>query len=130
MKIFPRRELMRQMELFFRDTDRGISKHMFSEICGISEKTLDDVFIKKTVPMSDRVQVWVSKALAEWEEGKVLIKRRPNGTKYIEYQRDPQPQMKPHTGLKFTADGFKLDIGMKNRGDYSAPTLIEQMKVR
>jgi len=130
MGILPKRELMKRMERFFADSNRGISKEMFSEICGMSVNALNETFVYKARPISDQMQIWVSKALLEWEAGKVLVKRRSNGTKFLEYQRNPQPQMRAHTGLKFTSEGFKLDIGLRNRADYSGPTLTEQMKVR
>ena len=55
------------------------------------------------------------------------MKRRDN-TRFVEYRREPQPNIQPYTGLKMTPEGIKLRVGMVNRHDYSQPDLDEALR--
>jgi hypothetical protein len=128
LPCLPRRELLARMDRFFSDKNRLISLEMFADLAGISVYTLQSVFKYKSVPMSDMVQIAVSKALQEWEQGLVVVMQRKNGSRYLDYRREAKPRLKPHTGLRVVNGQIRLDIGVRNQSDYSKPSLKEQLE--
>jgi len=119
---------MERMNRFWDDRDRGIGMEMFSDFCGIPMTTLKRVFRKKDLEMSEQVQIWVSKALWEWEQGRVGVRRRVNGMKFWEYRREVRPPLKRSWGLQVVDGRIRMDVGVRNRADYSRPTLEEQLE--
>lgn len=123
--MYTKQELMRQMERFLADKERGITIKEFAELCGLNEDTIHSVFVSKKSPMSERTQVRVNRALHEWMSGNVRIMWSHAKGKYVEYRKQPKIPLMPHYGLKVTTDGIKLDIRMKNRHYYGDKTLDE-----
>jgi hypothetical protein len=128
MPCLPKRELHARMDRFLADKGRLISLAMFSDLAGISESQIRDVFRYKTSPMSATVQVAVSKALQEWEQGLVVVMQRKDGSRYLEYRAEARPRLRPHTGLRVVDGRLRLDVGVRNKSDYSKPSLKEQME--
>jgi len=128
MKALTKQELFRQMKRFVKDRERGISIDLFCRLAGISTVQFYDVFIHRTYPQTEMMQLRVSKAYQQWKEGNVKVMRRKDNTRYVEYRREPQPAMMPGMGLKVTLDGIKIKVGMVNRHDYSEIDLQEALR--
>ena len=122
-----KQQLRKEMKRFLTDPYRGISKRLFAEICGISLSMLDKVFVTEKEPLSEDVQIRVNRGYAQWKAGQVRVMKRPNQTLYVDYRREPKPVFMPYTGLQVTKQGIKLVLGPRNRHDYSATPLDEQL---
>lgn len=121
-------ELLVQIKRFLDDEERGISKELFAELCGISKSQLVRVFDQRSYPLTEHVQIRVNKGYWEWKQGNVRVMKRPDNTRYVEYRRASKPAFMPSMGLKVTNQGIKLRIGLKNRHDYSEDPLDDQLR--
>jgi hypothetical protein len=128
MKALTKQELFRQMKRFVKDRERGISIDLFCRLAGISTVQFYEVFVHRTYPQTEMMQLRVSKAYQQWKEGNVKVMRRKDNTRYVEYRREPQPAMMPGMGLKVTPDGIKIKVGLVNRHDYSEIDLQEALR--
>lgn len=123
-----KQQLLDEIERFLKDPHRGISKSLFADLCGYSQGHLENVFIIKKDPLTENCQIRVNRAYQQWKAGLVKIMKRPDNTRYIAFRKEPKPVFMPHTGLKWTKEGFKINVGLRNRHDYSNTPLDEQMK--
>lgn len=121
-------ELKKQIRRFIEDKDRGISIAHFCEVAGIAHRYFLDIFYYDKHPLSEMFQIRVNKAYKEWKEGKLVVMKRANNTRYVDYRKTPKPPLLPEMGLKMTSEGLKLRVGMVNRHDYSRPDLDEQLR--
>jgi hypothetical protein len=121
-------ELKKQIRRFIDDKDRGISMGCFAEICGVSESLLWKVFVEETRPLTEVVQIRVNRAYEEWKRGNLRTMRRRDGTVYADYRKEPVSPCVQHMGIVYAHGGFHVQIGPKNRHDYSAPTIDEALK--
>lgn len=121
-------DLLKIIKRFIADENRGISVNMFCELAGINPSTLRDVFVHETCPMSEYVQRRVSKAYQSWINGEVAIMQNRDTSKYLEYRKDPRPRFAKTQRLKVVNGKIQLDLGIRRKYDYSAPTLDEQME--
>ena len=112
-------ELLRQIKKFLQDPDRGISHAMFAELCGINKFYMMDVFVYQTEPLSETVQIRVNKGYDAWKRGMVKTMVRRNQTRYVDYRKEPKPNLTPSMALKLVGGQLKLRVGMVNRHDYS-----------
>lgn len=133
--VLPQSVLRERFLRFWNDKERGISKSAFAEMCGLSIELLKQVFVDKRLPMTAQTQVAVSKTLREWEEGRFRIERQKGryGEKAIDvvvWDREPKPTVKRVARLMFTEHGFQVKLVTERRGDYSQPTLKQQMEKR
>lgn len=126
--VIPRTRLTAIMKRFIADQNRGISLDLFSELAGINVTTLVDVFRDESVPLSEYVQRRVSKAYMSWLAGDVAVMQNRNNTRFVAYRKEPKPRLARCQRLKVVNGKIQLDIGIKNRADYSAPTLDEQLE--
>ena len=60
-------DLLRIIKRFIADENRGISLKLFAEVAGISLRTLTDTFQKELFPVTEYVQIRVSKAYISWQ---------------------------------------------------------------
>jgi hypothetical protein len=127
-KIWPKSELFRLMERFHADKERGISIKLFCELCGIGTQTFKDVFLYKKAPLSEMVQIRVSKGYNEWLRGRVRIMQNRDQTRFVDYRREAKPPLMPSTKLELTPQGIKVRVGMVNRHDYQQPDLDEALR--
>lgn len=127
-KIYPKTELFRLMERFYADKERGISIKLFCELCGIGVQTWKDVFVYNKQPLSERMQIRVSKGYNEWLQGRVRIMQNHDQTRFVDYRKEAKPPLMASTALQLTPDGFKVRVGMVNRHDYSQPDLDEALR--
>jgi hypothetical protein len=128
MKALTKQELFRQMKRFVKDQNRGISIALFCELAGISKQEFYNVFVYRSYPQTENVQLRVSKAYQQWKEGNVRVMKRRDNTRFVEYRRESQPAIMPGMGLKVTPDGIKIKVGMVNRHDYSEIDLEEALR--
>lgn len=120
-------ELKRRMDRFIDDENRGISLKLFADLAGIDYSALKKMFQAKVMPITERSQVRVSKALWEVEQGRIVVMRRQNGSKYWAYRKEEKPRLTRRADLILTNEGIKLKLGVANRNDYSGNSLAEQL---
>lgn len=123
-----KRELMRQIRRFLKDQKRGISTKLFAELCGIDRAHLLDVFIYRVHSLTEYIQRRVDKGYKAWQRGEVAIMQNRDNTKFVQYRREAKPRMTRSTSLQMVNGEIKIKVGVINRGDYSAPTLDEQLE--
>jgi len=125
-----KRELMTLMKRFLADKKRGISIEMFAKLAGYEKGYLREVFLDGKWPLTETLQVRVSKALQSWQKGEVAVMEKYDGTRHIHYRKEPKPRYVKTCRLNLTTEGFKLSVGVRNKADYSRPGLDEQMGKR
>jgi len=128
MQPLSKAQLKIEMKRFIQDRDRGISLDCFGDICGLCANTLQKVFISGERPLTEYVQIRVNRAYAEWKNGNLRTMRTNSGRLFGDYRKEAIPPLVKHTGIVYTPDGFKLKMGLKNRHDYSTPTIDEALK--
>ena len=128
MPVLSKKQLMKEIKLFLKDKDRGISVALFAELSGVSKTMLMDVFYYEKEPLSEMVQRRVNKAYMQWKAGTVKIMKRQDNTRYVDYRRVAEPPIMHGMGLKVTSEGVKLRVGMVNRHDYSEIDLNEALR--
>ena len=109
------------------DKKRGISQEMFAELCGVEKRTIQYVFMEEKYPMTELVQRRVSKGYDAWRNGEVAVMER-YGKKWLEWRKEPKIRMVRGYGLTVKDGQIKLDVGPKNRRDYSGYSLDDKLK--
>jgi len=52
-----------------------------------------------------------------------------SGKKYVEFRKQPKPQMVKRRLVTFDGNGFKLDLGIRPKSqDYQRPDLDQQLR--
>lgn len=125
--VIPRKELLRAVKALMSDKNRGISQEMFAELCGVDKRTIQYVFMEEKYPMTEMVQRRVSKGYDAWRNGEVAVMER-YGKKWLEWRKEPRKRMVRGYGLTVKNGEIKLDIGIKNRLDYSVYSLDDKLK--
>ena len=128
MTILSKEELKRQIKRFISDKERGIGLEHFCEIAGVSKGHFLDVFYYGIHPLTENIQMRVNRAYEHWKEGRLVVMKRGNNTRYVDYRKTPKAPFFAKTGLKLTPEGIKIRVGMVNRHDYSEPDLHEQLR--
>lgn len=126
MKIMSKAEIYRQMDRFWKDTDKTLSIRMFAELSGLSQSLLIRVFYVKDTDMSEHTQIAVSRALERMTRGDVIMVYDKGNKRRLIYRQEPKPRLAKSMSL--TNDGGKiaLKVGIKNKSDYSKPGFSEQ----
>lgn len=128
-KVRTKAELMRIVPRFIKDKNRGISIKLFCDVCGISERTLMDVFIHHVEMMSERTQRRVDKGITHFMNGDLVVwQHKYYNTKRVEYREKPKPFARKSFQITVKDGQIGLKVGMKQRGDYSDPNLDELLK--
>ena len=125
--VIPKKELLRIIKQFIADKNRGIPLELFAELCGVDRATLYNVFDNEKYPMTEHIQRRVSKGYDAWRNGEIAVMER-YGKKWIEWRKVPKMRMVRGYGLTVKNGEIKLDIGIKNRLDYSGYTLDDKLK--
>ena len=123
-----KRDLMKIMERFLKDKDRGISIPMFAEAAGLHHTTLTDVFIHKEKPLSEYVQRRTSKAYQAFAAGELQVMANRDNTRFVQYRRVAKPALKRENRIVFNNGVLQLKIGITNKVNYDQPTLDDQLK--
>ena len=127
-KVIPKRELVRLVHRFLKNKDRGISVHLFAQLCGISPEHLKDVFLYQTEPLSETFQRRVSKGFISYMNGEVAVMQNQDKTRFVEYRKIAKPIFKKTYNLQLVGGEIKLNLGIRNKHDYSLETLDEQLE--
>jgi hypothetical protein len=127
MTTLSKEELKRQIRRFLLDKDRGISVKTFAEACGLSSDILEMVFLTGERQLTEHVQRRVNIAYDNWRSGYLRTMRRRDRTTFADYRRQAEVPMLPSNKIVFKNGQFSLVTGLKNRHDYSEPTLDEQL---
>ena len=107
---------MEVMEKFFADKKRGISIRLFTELCGLTEDHLRDVFQRKNYPLTEFVQRRVNRAYEQWINGDVAVMRFRRDV-YLEFRKKPKQTMVRRNLIEFDGNQFKLNIGVRPKAD-------------
>lgn len=126
MKIMPKAEIYRQMDRFWKDTDKTLSIAMFAELCGLSESLLKRVFYVKDMDMSEHTQICVSRALERMTRGDVMMVYDRDRRRKLFYKQKPEPRLTKSMSLTVDNGKIGLKIGVKNKSDYSYAKFDEQ----
>jgi hypothetical protein len=126
MKVMTKAEIYRQMDRFWKDTDKTLSIRMFAELSGLSQSLLTRVFYVKDMDMTEHTQIAVSRALERMTRGDVVMVYDKGNKRRLIYRQEPKPRLAKSMNL--TVDGGKiaLKVGIKNKSDYSKPGFDEQ----
>ena len=123
-----KRQMMEVIPAFMRDKKRGISIALFAELCGLAPLHLRDVFLYGRYPLTELVQTRVNRAYEQWIRGDVAVMMKGNN-KYLEFRKQPKPQMVKRRLITYDGSGFKLDLGIRPKAqDYQRPDLDQQLR--
>lgn len=125
--VLSQQELYKRMTRFFNDPRKPLSVKYFAELAGLSRDTIEAVFLRREYPMSPEVQVRVSRALERMERGDVELMVRRNQTRFLKYNETEKPVFRKTYRLAIGPEGLKLNVGLRNRADYSQTTFKEQL---
>lgn len=126
MGVTHRKNLLHELRRFSEDETRGISLEHFADLAGLSPTTFRFI-LDGRLPMSEWSQIRLFKALTEWRCGDVKIMQRRDRTKYLDYNKEPKPVVRRTLQLQSDGKVVKLKVGLRQRGDYSEPTLGETL---
>jgi hypothetical protein len=110
---------MKEIKLFFKDKDRGISIELFGELAGLSKLHMEEVFVRETRPLTEYTQKRVNRAYAIWKTGRVKIMRKYSGHRYVDFRKEPVVPMVSQLKIDLTNGAAKIKLGAVNRHDYS-----------
>ena len=126
-KPMTKAELFARMERYANDEKKVLSWYYLSELCGYSEKYLRDIFVDKSKPLTEPVQMRVSKALERMSNGDVTVVYWKDKTRELRYNTQPKPRLIKGGKIVMKNGKVQLEMGPINRGDYSMPTLQETL---
>lgn len=124
----PKSVLRKTMKRFLLDKNRGISQELFAELCGVSKKILQEVFIYEELPLTEHIQRRVSKGYMEWKNGEVAIMQNRDTSKFVQYRKESKPVLHKTTGLHLVNGEIKIKLGIRNKCDYDSNTLIDELE--
>ena len=121
-----RKEIREAVARFKADENRVFSEKLLAEAAGISHATYRLVFYEGH-EMSEMVQIRMERALKALANGELRVMRNRNKSKYVEYRREPKPDMQRGIHLNMKNGRISLSTGLRNLNDYSNPSLKEQL---
>ena len=130
MDVIGKKELLVRMKRFLADRRRGVSVVLFAELCGVSDRMLVQTFKDERFPVSEQMQIRVSRALLAWERGDYEVVKGFGGVKYLVPRKVPKPAFRRFVGLKVEDGRIRIDCGVRRRADTSRVTFKEQMNKR
>jgi len=114
-----KQQLMKEIKLFFKDKDRGISIELFGELAGLSKLHMEEVFVRETRPLTEYTQKRVNRAYAIWKTGRVKVMRKYSGHRYVDFRKEPEIPLVSHLKIEMVNGQAKVKLGAVNRHDYS-----------
>jgi len=126
--VLPKAELYRRMDRFQADSNSPISWRFLAELVGLNENYLREIFINRNYPISERVQIRVSKALKQIERGDVTIMRDKTNKRFMKFNNTPQPRAARGFQIKMIDGKLGVKTGIINKNDYSQRTLKEDLE--
>lgn len=127
-EVLSKAEIRRRMARFLEEGNRAMSMKFLGELAGLSERLIFGMFVGNTHAISEESQVRMSRALLRLERGDVTVMRNRNRTKYLQYNREPKPRVVRGYGLKLDGGKITLNVGLKNKANFSERTFREQME--
>ena len=127
-KVLPKKQLLKEIQRFCKNRNRGISLTLFADLSGMSLRHFKDVFVLELHPMTEEVQRRVSRAYEHWKKGEVAVYQNRDHSRFVQFRKEAKPEFVRGYGLEFTGNRITLNIGIKNRNDYSTATLDEQLR--
>lgn len=127
-KTILKRDLMRIMKRFIADKNRGISLNLFADLCGIHKDSLQKIFVDEEYPLTEYMQIRISKGYEAWRRGSVAIMQNRDTSKFVEYRKEDKPRLTRGYGIQFVDGKPTLNIGVRNRNDYSGLDIDEQLR--
>ena len=100
----------------------------FAEAAGLGEATLRQVFLYKTMPLSEYVQRRTSKAYQSFAAGELQVMANRDNTRFVQYRKVAKPALKRENKIVFNNGMLQLKIGITNKVNYDQPTLDDQLK--
>lgn len=128
--ILPKAELRRQVKRMHEDPNKALSLTYLAELAGISLVHLRDVFIYEKEPLTEMVQIRMSRAMRRLADGEVTLMRNKDNSRFLQYNRENKPRMVKSNQITLKSGEFKLKLGVRNANDYSELTLEEMLKRR
>ena len=125
--VMPKKQLLIEVKRFLKDPDRGISIRLFAELCGVTKRHLLDVFYFRSEPLTEYMQIRVSKGYKAWQNGEVAIMQNQDKTKFVTFRKVARQRLTQSTGLQVVNGEIKIKVGISNQGDYSQQTLGEAL---
>ena len=123
----PKAEIYRRMDRFQADGKSAFSWNMFSELAGLSESYLREIFVSRKLPMTETVQIRVDRALKKMEAGEVSVMYNRDRSRFVHYNKTPDLRLQRSYTVNFDGNNFTVKTGLKGRYDYSQITLKEQL---
>lgn len=128
IKATSKAELYRQMGRFAEDDKSPFSWKSFAELSGVSADHLRKIFIYKDVPLTEEVQIRVSRALDKMRNGDVTVMHNRDRSRFIKHNQEPKPRITRGYQIKLIGGQLKVQPGLQNKNDYSQTTLKEQLE--
>ena len=123
-------ELKRIMRRFIDDKNRGISLKLFANHAGLSESHFYDIFKYLNEPLTEMMQIRVSKAYQEYCRGELAIMQNRDNTRFVQYRKEPKPQFERTSKLELVDGRIQIKLGIKPKYQYNEISLDEQLKGR
>ena len=99
---------------------------------GIRLKGGDEVIgmdvVKKDLPMSIETQTRVSRGLKRMARGEVVVVYNKDRTRKLIYRQENKPRIARSMQVDLKGGKLCLKVGLRNKSDYSQPSLGEKMK--
>jgi hypothetical protein len=128
VEVLPKYEIHKRVNRLMADESSPWSWPMLGELCGYHWQHLRHVFIYKDTPMTDPLQIRMSKALGEIERGEVSIMRNKDNSRFVKYNKDPKLRVARGYQIELRGGQLAVKTGLVNRNDYSKVTLKEQLE--
>ena len=128
IKATGKHELYRQMSRYAEDANTSFSWASFAELSGVSAVHLRNVFVYKTSPLTEDVQIRVSRALERMRNGDVTVMYNKDKSRFVKFNPEPKPRVVRGYQIKLIGGELKVQPGPINRNDYSQVTLKEQLE--
>lgn len=128
IKALGKAEMYRQMDRFADDPNSPFSWQSFAELSGVSASHLRRVFVYRDAPLTEEVQVRVSRALDRLKAGEVTVMYNKDKTRFVKYHPEPKPRVSRGYKIALIDGRLQVKTGLVNRNDYSQTTLKEQLE--
>lgn len=126
--VLSKAELYRRMDRFQADSNSPISWRFLAELVGMNENYLRQIFIDRAYPISEQVQIRVSKSLKQIERGDITIMRDKSNRRFMKFNNTPQPRAARGLQIKMIDGKLAVKAGIINKNDYSQRTLKEDLE--
>ena len=128
IKATSKAELYRQMARYADDANTPFSWASFAELSGVSASHLRRIFVYKDSPLTEEVQVRVSRAIERMRNGDVTVMYNKDKSRFVKFNPEPKPRVARGYQIKLIGGELRVQPGLVNKNDYSQITLKEQLE--